>query len=186
MRILVFGVSTREGSYNRALAKATAGLLATVTDVTVDHADFSEFKSPLYDGDHFDGAKLPSGARELARRLGLADAAVIASPEFNGGISAILKNSIDWLSLLRPVPLRGKPLLLMSTSPGHFGGLRGLWHTRVPFDALGAHVFPDMLALPNAHQAFNDQGEFARTDDRKKVLELAEAFAAYVRTLKSV
>jgi chromate reductase len=185
MRILVFGVSTREGSYNRALAKATASVLETLSGVTVDHADFSEFKSPLYDGDHFDGTKLPPGARELAQRLSLADAAAIVSPEFNGGISAILKNSVDWLSLLRPVPFRGKPILLMSASPGQFGGVRGLWHTRVPFDALGAHVFPDMFALPNAHQAFTDQGEFARAEDKKKIRELAEGFTTFVRSFKS-
>lgn len=183
MRILVFGVSTREGSYNRALAKATAGVLHPLGDATIDHADFSEFKSPLYDGDHFDSEKLPPGARELLKRIKQANALIIASPEFNGGISAILKNAIDWLSLVRPVPLRGKPVLLMSTSPGHFGGLRGLWHTRVPFDALGAHVFPDMYALPNAHQAFNDQGEFARAEDKKKVTELLTSFTAYARLI---
>ena len=83
---------------------------------------------------------------------------IVATPEYNGSMSGVLKNAVDWLSRLRPMPLAGKPMLLMSTAPGAYGGVRGLWHTRVPFEALGVHTFPNMLTVPNSAAAFDADG----------------------------
>jgi NAD(P)H-dependent FMN reductase len=67
-----------------------------------------------------------------------------------------VKNTIDWLSRLKPMPLRGKRALLLSASPSPVGGNRGLWALRVPLEGLGVHVFPEMFSLPSAHAAMSD------------------------------
>jgi chromate reductase len=49
----------------------------------------------------------------------------MVSPEYNHGMSGVLKNSLDWAS--RPYGrsvLRGKPVLTMTASPAFTGGVR--------------------------------------------------------------
>jgi NAD(P)H-dependent FMN reductase len=75
-----------------------------------------------------------------------------------------LKNSIDWVSRYKPQPFNGRHALLMSGSVSMVGGNRGLWALRVPLEALGARVYPDMFSLAQAHQAFNAQDEIANAE----------------------
>jgi chromate reductase, NAD(P)H dehydrogenase (quinone) len=124
----------------------------------MDFAEFREFEMPLYSGDVDEQGGLPSGALEFKRRLERADAVIISSPEYNYSISGVLKNLIDWVSRVRPMPWRGKSIYLMSASPSPMGGIRGLWQTRIPLEGCGALVFPDMFALPHANEAFHDDG----------------------------
>ena len=116
---------------------------------------------PFYDRDLEAGSGLPAGAQELGRRITAADGLVIASPEYNMSLPAVLKNAIDWLSRAKPVPLRGKTALLLSASPSLVGGNRGLWALRVPLEVLGVHVYPEMFSLATAHQGFRPDGELA-------------------------
>jgi NAD(P)H-dependent FMN reductase len=69
-----------------------------------------------------------------------------------------LKNTIDWVSRFRPQPFNGKQGLLLSASPAMSGGNRGLWALRVPFEHLGARIYPDMFSLAQAHEGFNANG----------------------------
>ena len=96
---------------------------------------------------------------ELGKKIIDANALIISSPEYNGGISGVLKNAIDWILRMKPMPLADKHLLLLSASPGALGGVRGLWHTRVPLEALGVHVFPRVFWLPNAYEAFDEHAK---------------------------
>jgi chromate reductase, NAD(P)H dehydrogenase (quinone) len=83
---------------------------------------------------------------------------IIASPEYNFSIRGTLKNAIDWISRIRPVPLRGKSALLGAASRGTIGGIRGLWQLRILLEGLGVHVYPDMFALETAEEAFLPDG----------------------------
>jgi hypothetical protein len=49
----------------------------------------------------------------------------------------------------------------MSASPSMSGGNRGLWALRVPFEHLGARLYPDMFSLAQAHKAFTAEGRIA-------------------------
>jgi chromate reductase, NAD(P)H dehydrogenase (quinone) len=181
MKVLAFAASLRTGSFNRKLI-ALAAEMARNHGAQVDLVEFREFDMPLYDGDLEQGAGLPPGARELERRLGQSDAVMISAPEYNYSIPGVLKNAIDWVSRVRPMPWRGKSIYLMSASPSPMGGIRGLWQTRIPLEGCGALVFPDMFALAHAHQAFDDAGQLgdAATAERLQrelvgFLRLAEA-----------
>jgi NAD(P)H-dependent FMN reductase len=157
MRLLAFAASLRDGSLNRRLLDLAVSL-ARGAGAEVDVASFREFDMPPYDGDENEHIGLPSGARLLAQRLNAAQAVMIASPEYNYSIPGTLKNAIDWVSRERPMPWRGKSVYLLSASPSPMGGIRGLWQTRIPLEGCGALVFPDMFALPQAHEAFTDGG----------------------------
>ena len=70
----------------------------------------------------------------------------------------MLKNTIDWVSRMSPQPFNELNGLLLSASPSMVGGNRGLWALRVPFEHLGARVYPDMFSLAQAHSAFDSEG----------------------------
>jgi NAD(P)H-dependent FMN reductase len=118
----------------------------------------SEFDCPSYSQDFQDSDGFPAGAEELKRRLETNDAFVISSPEYNASPPGLLKNAIDWVSRFRPQPFNELHGLLLSASPSMVGGNRSLWGLRVPFEHLGARIYPDMFSLAQAHKAFDDDG----------------------------
>ncbi len=158
VHVLVFSASLRKDSLNERLAKLAETKIKTHGGV-VDFAEMKEFDCPSYNQDAQDSAGLPSGAQQFRQRLEANDAFVIASPEYNASMPGYLKNAIDWVSRFRPQPFNERHALLMSASPSMVGGNRGLWALRVPFEHLGARVFPDMFSLASAHQAFDPTGE---------------------------
>ena len=121
----------------------------------------SEFDAPSYNADLQEQGKWPVGAHRLQDRLEECDAFVVASPEFNASMPGSLKNAIDWVSRFSPQPFNELHGLLMSASPSMVGGNRGLWALRVPFEHLGARVYPDMFSLAQAHKALDEIGRIA-------------------------
>jgi NAD(P)H-dependent FMN reductase len=120
-----------------------------------------EFDSPSYDADVQRDDGFPPGADALRLRLEGCDAFVVSSPEYNASIPGLLKNVIDWVSRYRPQPFNELHGLLLSASPSMVGGNRGLWALRMPFEHLGARLYPDMFSLAQAHTAFADDGRIA-------------------------
>jgi chromate reductase, NAD(P)H dehydrogenase (quinone) len=160
VRVLVFSASLRSDSLNSRLAR----LAATTVEGNggeVDLASMAEFDAPSYDGDVQSVDGFPAGAEEFRRRLELADAFVVASPEYNASIPGALKNAIDWVSRFQPQPFNERHGLLVSASPSMVGGNRGLWALRIPFEHLGARLYPDMFSLAQAHTAFDAEGRIA-------------------------
>src|SRR5262249_15252639 len=149
--------SLRRGSHTRQLLDHASRLLEKA-GVEIEPVDFRRLAIPIYDGDVEASTGLPPGALALAKQIAGADGLVIASPEYNMSMPALLKNAIDWMSRAKPMPLRGKWALLLSASPSLVGGNRGLWALRIPLEVLGVHVYPDMFSLATAHQAFNPDG----------------------------
>jgi NAD(P)H-dependent FMN reductase len=157
---LVFSASLREDSLNSRLARLAA-VTIEANGGSVDVASMREFDAPSYDADEQRDGGFPSGAEVLRSRLEASDAFVIASPEYNASIPGLLKNAIDWVSRYRPQPFNERHGLLLSASPSMAGGNRGLWALRVPFEHLGARLYPDMFSLAQAHQAFTSEGRIA-------------------------
>ena len=160
LRILVCSASMRAGSLNTQLAELAVAAIEA-TGATAELASMRDFDTPSYDGDTERADGLPPGAEAFRRRLEDANAFVIASPEYNGSMPGLLKNTIDWVSRYRPQPFNERHGLLVSASPSMAGGNRGLWALRVPFEHLGARIYPDMFSLAQAHRAFDAEGRIA-------------------------
>jgi NAD(P)H-dependent FMN reductase len=164
LRVLAFAGSTREGSLNRRLLRVAArGARAVGADCAL--VELREQPLPLYDGDLERAHGLPAAARALKQRLAASSALLIASPEYNGSLSAVLKNTLDWLSRSAEGPgpdlsgFRGLVVGVMSASTGPLGGARGLAHLRAVLAALGCLVLPDEVSVRNASDAFDAAGE---------------------------
>jgi NAD(P)H-dependent FMN reductase len=160
VRFLVFSASLREASLNSRLAQL-AGATIEANEGEVDLASMRDFDSPSYDNDVQDREGFPAGAEEFGRRLETCDGFVVASPEYNASMPGVLKNAVDWVSRFHPQPFNEKYGLLLSASPSMVGGNRGLWALRVPFEHLGARIYPDMFSLAQAHSAFDEDGRIA-------------------------
>lgn len=158
VRVLVLGASLSSTSLNNRLASLAAKLVGDKGG-TPDVAQIGDFDCPFYDRDIEVETGPPVGAHRFCERLRAADALIVASPEYNASMPAAIKNLIDWVSRFRPQPFNGKQALLMSASPSMVGGNRGLWALRIPFEHLGARVYPDMFSLAQAHQAWSAEGQ---------------------------
>lgn len=184
LRILIFSASLRHASLNTRLVKLAMQVIQK-NNAQVDYANMSEFDCPSFNQDLDNSDSLPAGAEEFNKRLLGADAFIISSPEYNGSIPGYLKNSIDWVSRFRPQPFNERHGLLMSASPSMAGGNRGLWSLRVPFEHLGARIFPDMFSLAMAHQAFTPEGTLSNTTLAKRFEDNIAAFLSLVEAAKN-
>src|SRR5438309_1756667 len=73
-----------------------------------------------------------------------------------------------------------------SASPPMAGGNRGLWALRIPFEHLGARMYPDMFSLAQAHRAFDELGRIGDAELQQRFdttvanfLSLVEAATQY-------
>lgn len=191
-KILVFAGSARRDSLNKKLARVGAeAVRAAGGEATF--VDLDDYPIPVYHGDLEASEGMPENARKL-RALFLAhEGLLIASPENNQSMSALLKNVIDWLS--RDVgdgkgvnnglaPYRGKVVGIMNATPGPYGGVRHLYHLRQVLSGLQTHVLPNQVQLAHADQAFDENG--ALRDERwsKALAGLAKALVEMTDKLK--
>ena len=136
LRFLVFSASLRSDSLNTDLA-TLAAITIRAKGGDVDLASMADFDCPSYNQDVQLGQGFPDVAQQFRRRLEACDGFVISSPEYNGSMPGVLKNSIDWVSRFNPQPFNEHHALLLSASPSMVGGNRGLWSLRVPLEHLG-------------------------------------------------
>ena len=140
--------SLRAASINRQLAEAAAHAAPDHVDVvTYDGLDHI----PFYNED-LDTDDAPVTVNALRAAVAAADAVLVVTPEYNGTIPAVLKNAIDWLS--RPYgnsAIKDKPLAVVGTAMGRFGGVWAHDDTRKSFGIAGARVVDSItLSLPVA------------------------------------
>lgn len=178
MHIIAFAGSLRKDSWNKKYVKEAIRFAQEHTGVTAEFVDLQPLDIPVYDGDDEDAKGIPADVLALAEKIAKADALIISTPEYNGSIASPMKNVIDWLSRQKPVSITGKHLLLCAASTGALGGVRGLWHSRVPFEVLGMHVYPTMQGLPKANEAFDDNG---RLKDEKALKDVVGKFVGFVK-----
>jgi chromate reductase len=120
LRLLGLSGSLRRASNSTAVLRGLQDALAPKARLDI----FSLHGLPLYNEDE-DGEHAPESVRALRSAIETTDGVIMVSPEYNHGMSGVLKNSLDWAS--RPYGrsvLRGKPVLTMTASPAFTGGVR--------------------------------------------------------------
>ncbi|MGQ0552431.1 MAG: NADPH-dependent FMN reductase [Planctomycetota bacterium] len=180
-RLLAFAGSARRASWNRKLVGVAAeGARRAGAEVTL--LDFADYPMPLFNEDLEADQGLPAAAQAFKQQLIAHQGFLIACPEYNSSITALLKNAIDWASRGAPgeAPLlafRGKVAALMSASPGALGGLRGLVSVRSILGNIGVLALPDQVAVGRVHEAFGLDGRLKDARQQAAVEALgAEAF----------
>jgi len=157
-KILSFAGSSRRGSLTRKLLDVAIGACrargADITDI-----DLRGYDLPIYDGDLELAHGIPASALRLRAEFRRHDALLIGVTEYNGGVTPLLKNALDWAS--RPHGdepnlslIRGKVAAMVSCSAGAMGGSRAQAHLRQSFQVMGCLLVPETVTLPFAETAF--------------------------------
>lgn len=187
VRLLAFCGSARKESCNRRLL-AAAVRAARAAGASVTELELRSDLLPIYDGDLEALHGLPAAALELKAQFAAHDGFLIASPEYNGFFSPLLKNALDWVSRPAPdapAPYAGKTAGLLAASPGALGGIRCLPHLRLLLTNLGVTVSPVQLALGRADQAFADDGGLADAAQQKMLEKVVADLIRLATALKS-
>lgn len=180
--ILAFAGSVRRESFNRRLlAAAIDGAREAGAEVT--HIELADFPLPLFDQDAEARDGLPANGRRLKDLFKGHAGLLLACPEYNGSITPLLKNTLDWVSRKDgaesgSLPYKNKVVGLVSASDGRWAGMRGLRHVREILTTLGCIVLPEQYCLSAASQAYDEAGRIR--DD--KVRQGAAAIGARLTT----
>jgi len=135
-----------------------------------------DFPMPLYNADDHEQNGFDENAAKLQRLLHEHQGLLICSPEYNGSLSGVLKNAIDWTSrksdeFKMGEVFGGKVGAIMTESPGGFGGLRCLGHLRSILSILGVNVLPSEIAVGKVHEMFDGNDAQMTNETMKKLLE---------------
>lgn len=160
VKILAFAGSIRTGSFNAQLLKiAGEGVMAAGGQLTL--IDLKDYVLPLYNSDLEAAQGIPVAAKEL-KKLAKAHAGfLIASPEYNGGYTPLLKNTLDWMSRRdgkdepELAAFKDKAVGLVAASPGRSGGLRSLSQISAVMGCLHMVVMPFPVGVGSAGNAFD-------------------------------
>jgi NAD(P)H-dependent FMN reductase len=150
-KVLAFAGSNNSQSINAQLLDFATSLLQ---DVEVQVLDIRNWEVPMYSID-MDSDQTPEKIAELIGLIQAHDSFIIASPEHNGGPSAFLKNILDWLSRRQKNAFDGKPVLVLSTSPGPGGGATHLNYFKAALPYQGATV-TGAFSLPSFYDNFKE------------------------------
>lgn len=159
MNILAFGASTSSTSINQQFAHWAAHQL----DGIVNMIDLNDFEMPIYSIDRETNHGIPEEAEDFLEIIGQADLIVISMAEHNGNFTAAFKNIFDWASRANVNLFQNKPLFLLSTSPGGFGGGNSMQAALTRFPKHGATILAH-FSLPS----FNANFEQGITNDELK------------------
>ena len=188
-RILAFAGSLRSESFNKKLVPIAARV-ARDAGAEVTLLDLKDFPLPLFDQDLEAGQGMPENGTRLKKIVTDHDGLLVASPEYNSSVTAVLKNVIDWVSRSAPgepplVAFQGKVATLMSASPGALGGLRGLVHLRSILGNIGVIVLPDQISVARAHEAFQPDGALIDPRQQASVEALGTTLASLLIKLRA-
>jgi chromate reductase len=177
-RIVALAGSLRRGSYNRALIHATEELAPD--GMTIEPIEIGEL--PFYNAD-VEAEGDPPSVVAFKAALRQADGILIATPEYNDGVPAVLTNAIDWGSRLPGrSPLIGKPVAVMGASPSQIGTARAQLHLRQLLGHVQARVLPPPeLLVATAHERFDAGLRLSNEGTRRVLADLLERFSRWIR-----
>ncbi|QCK15603.1 NADPH-dependent FMN reductase [Mangrovivirga cuniculi] len=153
-KIITLGASSSKKSINKTLAIHAASKLV---DAEITVINLNEYVFPLYSVDSEEEYGIPEGAHKFNELINTADGLVISLAEHNGTYTAVFKNLIDWLSRIDIKVWKGKPMLLMATSPGGRGGESVLNAAKSYFPFMDGNIVAD-FSLPSFYDNFSNYG----------------------------
>jgi len=157
VKALTVSGSIRQGSYNRLLARHVGRKLAAAGAEVTD-LDLGDFDLPVFNED-LEPDQVPEAAGRLAAVFRAHQIVFVACPEYNGGVTPLLVNTIAWLSRQKPSPFRQRVFGIGGVSSGKYGTIWALSHLRDQLSKIGGLVAPGLLGIGPAEEAFDANGD---------------------------
>ena len=171
--------SLRKGSFTRmALHVALAG--AKEAGAQTRLLDLSEYHLIFCDGKE-DESGYPKDVFTLREEVRAAQGIILATPEYHGGYSGVLKNALDLMGFEE---FEGKMLGLVGVSGGGMGAFGAMNNLRAVGRALHAWVIPEQASIPEAYKVFDASGTLKDSALEKRLKEVGRQVArfAYLHT----
>lgn len=174
MQILMLVGSLRTDSWTGQVAEA----MRTLVPGDVDTAVYEGIGDlPHYDQD-LDGDHAPESVLALREAVDGADALVVTTPEYNGSVTGVLKNAVDWASRPRgAAALAGKPAAVVSVSPSPRGAQWAREDLVKILRVAGAQPVDDGIGVATVHDVL-EEGVFADHDVRRALAGLVDDLVA--------
>lgn len=164
-KIMMLLASNSKESINRTLLDVVG---EKIKDQKISYVTMNDFDLPIYSTNLENIKGIPASIQQIKTRFEEYDAFIIASPEHNGAMPAAFKNFIDWLSraLNKGESIfSGKPVLLLSTSPGPRGGITNLQNLVNIMPYWGADIF-NSYSIGSYYDNYTE-GKFSSEHDQK-------------------
>lgn len=157
MKILAFAASTSKHSINKKLVTYAANMAASLqSEHEIEILDLNDYELPLFSVDKEQQLGQPEIAKAFFNKITHSDAVLISFAEHNRCYSAAYKNLFDWCSRINTKVFQGKPMVMLSTSPGARGGASVL----AIATSTAAHFGGDLkasLSVPGFNENFDDE-----------------------------
>jgi chromate reductase len=173
LKIVVINGSIRPGNY-------TSLASALVADELRKHAGLDVHV--INPGDYglvFPGEPSGEGMDRLRSEVRQADAVVLATPEYNGGLSSVTKAVVE--NLEHPSALAGKPVALLGVAAGAIGAIKSLEMLRSIASHVGAVVLPQAVSVAAVQSKFSPDGQVLDAPTEQSVRSLATNLVRYLQ-----
>jgi NAD(P)H-dependent FMN reductase len=172
--------SLRKGSINEILRRHMS-LKLREAGVTVTDLSLADFEMPLFNQDLEDAGQTPEAAKRLADLFRTTDIVLIITPEYNGGVTPLIANTISWVSRQKPSPWRHAIFGIGGVSDGKYGTIFSLSHLRDTLSKIGALIAPTLLGVGPWPDVFDEAGNPNEPSIQWKVGQLVRELTRFSR-----
>ena len=172
--------SLRQGSINEILRRLMSARLREV-GVEVTDLSLADFEMPIFNEDIEKAGETPESAKRLAETFLSHDIVFIATPEYNGGITPLIANTVAWVSREKPNPFKHAVFGIGGVSNGKYATIFSLSHLRDSLSKVGTLVVPTLLGIGPADEAFDANGEPTEEGIKWKVGQVVRELTHFSR-----
>ncbi len=172
IRIVLISGSVRPNNYTNMAAALVVDELKKDLQVRVQWLNPAELDLPM------PGLGFSDGSRKLQEAVKHATAVILATPEYHGTFSSVMKLVIENLGF--PSTLQGKPVALLGVAAGAIGAIKSLEHLRGVASHIGAVVLPTPISVANVQAVFNAEGQVLDPNVEYMIRGLAKTLMEYI------
>jgi FMN reductase len=118
--------------------------------------------------------------RKMKGAVAQATGVVMATPEYHGSYSSVIKLVIENLGF--PSVLMGKPVALLGVAAGAIGAIKAMEHLRSVCSHVGAIVLPGPVSVAEVHKVFDEEGRCLNAGTEKRIRGVAKNLIDYIHT----
>ncbi len=178
VKIVVLVGSISKNSTTRKSVRLAIDEVEKNDNYTVEIIDPRDFNLPI------PGSGIMNEDRKkLQKIVGEADGAILATPEYNGSFSSIIKMVIENLGY--PSELSGKPTSLLGVASGDMGAIKSIEALRGVCAHIGAIVLPGATSIANVSDKFDEDDNCVDEKTERRIRRVGSDLVKYISDYNS-
>lgn len=172
IRLVAVGGSVRPGNFTSKALALVVDEIRRHPDLVLDAIDLAKIQISL------PGTALSDDARRIQGLVSEATGLVLATPEYHGSYSSVIKLFIENMGF--PSVMAGKPVALLGVAAGQIGAIKALEHLRSVCSHIGAIVLPAPVSVAGVQRLFDEDGRCLDEATEKRIRGLATHLLDYI------